>query len=308
MRQLTPLDLRPSLSWENFERRVAPLRSGEQQSITFESDHRRKDGSTYLTEVRLQLMEADNPMFMAIIQDITERKEADMELNQSRQLLRELIVQREALREEERKYIARELHDELGQILTALRMSTSLLRIEFGEHNATLCEKINGITELLDQSIQCTRNVVTHLRPPALDMGIVPAVKWLTDNFIKHKGIPCTFSASADEIQLNEALAVSAFRVVQESLTNVARYAEASKVEIILTQDADNFSVTVNDNGKGFDYMAISNHKSFGLLGMRERAIALGGVVNIYSAPQQGTQIFFVVPNPQNTTMMGGQA
>jgi PAS domain S-box-containing protein len=430
LRQLTPLDLKPSFSREDFEQRVAPLRSGERQSISFESDHRRKDGSTYLMEVRLQLMQADYPVFMAIIRDITERKRiehelsgqkeflrqvidadpslifvkdiegrlllanqamatiyglplnemlgdkylthlkrqgseaelymeidreviqkqmsvsfahtsslggkerwylttktpitlsdgtvnllgisvditeskrAENELNQSRQLLRDLVVQSESLREKERKHIARELHDELGQILTALRMNTSLLRIEFGEHNATLREKINGITELLDQSIQCTRNVVTHLRPAALDMGIIPAVKWLTDDFIKLTGIPCTLSAPEDEIHLDEALAVSAFRVVQESLTNVARYAEASKVEIFLNQDADNFSVTVNDNGKGFDYMAISNHKSFGLLGMRERAIALGGVVNIYSAPQQGTQIFFVVPNQQATTTM----
>ena len=99
---------------------------------------------------------------------------------------------------------------------------------------------------------------------------------------------------------------MAAFRVVQESLTNVARYAEASKVEIIIRQDADNFSVTVNDNGKGFDYMATSNRKSFGLLGMRERAIALGGVVNIYSAPQQGTQVFFVVPNKPITDYTKG--
>lgn len=304
LNQLTPLDLKLSFDRESFEKRVAPLRSGERQSITFESNHQRKDGTIYLTEVRLQLMQADNPVFMAIIQDITERLQAVTELHQSRQLLRELIVQSEAMREDERKHIARELHDELGQILTALRMSTSLLRIEFGEHNAALREKINGLTELLDQSIQCTRNVVTHLRPAALDMGIIPAVKWLLDDFIKLTGITCTLSVSEDEIQLNEALAVSAFRVVQESLTNVARYAEASKVEIFLTQDADNFSITVNDNGKGFDYMNISNHKSFGFLGMRERAIALGGVVNIYSAPQQGTQIFFVVPNQQTTTAM----
>ncbi len=143
--------------------------------------------------------------------------------------------------------------------------------------------------------------MVTNLRPVALDMGIVPAVRWLCDEFFKHTGTPCVLNMP-DEVPLDEVLAVAAFRVVQESLTNVARYAQASKVEITLEQDADNFSVTINDNGKGFDYMAISNHKSFGLLGMRERAIALGGVVNIYSAPQQGTQIFFVVPNKQTFT------
>lgn len=306
LNQLTPLDLKPFFDRESFEKWIAPLRSGEQQSITFETDHLRKDGTTYLVEVRLQLMNADHPVFMAIVQDITERKQADIEINQSRKLLRELVVQSERLREEERKHIARELHDELGQILTALRMNTSLLRIEFGVHDAALLKKINRITELLDQSIQCTRNVVAHLRPAALDMGIVPAVRWLRDEFVKHSGVSCVLFIPEEETHLDEALAVSAFRVIQESLTNVARYAEASQVEIFIKQDADNFSVTVNDNGKGFDYMAISNHKSFGLLGMRERAIALGGVFNIYSAPRQGTQIFFVVPNKKTSTAMKG--
>jgi len=133
-------------------------------------------------------------------------------------------------------------------------------------------------------------------------MGIVPAISWLCDEFIRHTGTPCVLSAPEEEINLDEPLAMAVFRVAQESLTNVTRYAEASKVEITLRQDADNFSVTVNDNGKGFDYTAISDRKSFGLLGMRERAIALGGIVNIYSAPQQGTQVFFVVPNRPTTT------
>ena len=297
--QLTLLDIRPLLTRESFEQLVAPLRSGEQPSLFFETVHRRKDGTTYPVEVRLQLMHGEHPVFLAIIQDITERKQADMELDQSRKLLRELVAQSEALREEERKRVAREVHDELGQILTALRMEVSLLRIEFGEQDAALLGKIKGVTELLDQSIQCTRDVVNNLRPVAMDMGIVSAVKWLRDEFIKHTGTLCVLYAPEEEIHLDETLAVAAFRIVQESLTNVARYAEASKVEIFLEQDADNFSVTVNDNGKGFDYLAISNRKSFGLLGMRERALALGGAVNIYSAPQDGTQVFFVVPNQQ---------
>ncbi|TAJ77833.1 MAG: PAS domain S-box protein [Gallionellaceae bacterium] len=306
LNQLTPLDLEPSFNREDFERRVAPLRSGERQSITFESEHLRKNGTTYLTEVRLQLMNADYPVFMSIIQDVTERRQADMEISRSRQLLRDLVMQSERLREEERKHIARELHDELGQILTALRMNVALLRIEFGVNDAVLLEKIKGITELLDQSIQCTRDVVSNLRPAALDTGIVSAVRWLRDEFVKHSSTSCKLFMPEEEIHLDEAIAVSAFRVVQESLTNVARYAEANKVEITLGQDADNFSVTVNDNGKGFDYMAIQHKKTFGLLGMRERAIALGGVLNIYSAPQEGTQIFFAVPNKQTVADLRG--
>ena len=280
------------------------LLAGEISTFSIEKRYVRKDMSLVWVNLTGSLLrDADGTpiYYIGVIEDITERRQADMELNQSRKLLRELVTQNEALREDERKRISRELHDELGQILTALRMNVALLRIEFGENNGALLKKIKGITELLDQSIQCARNVVTNLRPVALDMGIVPAVRWLCDEFFKHTGTPCVLN-TPDEVPLDEVLAVAAFRVVQESLTNVARYAQASKVEITLDYDADNFSVTVNDNGKGFDYMAISNHKSFGLLGMRERAIALGGVVNIYSAPQQGTQIFFVVPNKQTFT------
>ena len=296
MNLLTPPDVEPLFTRESFEQLVAPLRSGEQQSLFFETAHRRKDGTTYPVEVRLQLMGGEYPVFVAVIQDITVRQQADRELNQSRQLLRELVAQNEAFREEERKSIAREVHDELGQILTALRMNISLLRIELGGRDNALAVRVGQITGLLDQSIQCTRDIVNNLRPIALDMGIVPAVRWLCDEFTRHTGIPCVVHAPEEEIHLCEALAVAAFRIAQESLTNTAKYAEASKVEIIIRRDEDNFSVAVNDNGKGFDYLAIPHRQSFGLLGMRERATTLGGIVTIYSAPQQGTQVFFTAP------------
>lgn len=302
LNQMTPLDLNPLLTRDRFEQRVAPLRSGKQAMLSFESEHKRKDGSIYMVDVRLQYISLELPMFMAIVQDITERKQADTELKQSRKLLRDLVAQGESMREEEQKRIARELHDELGQLLTALRMSVALLRIEFGENNAALQERAKGITDLLDQSIRCTREVVSNLRPAALDMGVVSAVRWLRDKFVQNTGTACVVNVSGEDIHLEETLSVSIFRVVQESLTNITRYAEASKVEITLYQDDDNFSVTINDNGKGFDFLDISKRKSFGLLGMRERALALGGIVNIYSAPQEGTQVFFVVPNKLSST------
>ena len=215
--------------------------------------------------------------------------------------LRKLIVQNEAVREEERKIIAREVHDELGQLLTALRMNIGVLDIKYGEQDAGLREKIVGITKLLDQTIGCARDVVNNLRPVALDMGVVPAIQWLCDEFVKNTGTPCELFCSKKQIQVEDGISISAFRVVQESLTNVTRYAKASKVEISIAQDEDNFSVAVNDNGVGFDYKEILDHKSFGLLGMRERAVALGGVVSIYSAPGEGTRIYFVVPNRQTS-------
>ncbi|OGS83515.1 MAG: hypothetical protein A2061_06250 [Gallionellales bacterium GWA2_59_43] len=232
-----------------------------------------------------------------VILNITQCKRAELELVKSQQLLRNLVVQGEVVRDDERKRIARELHDELGQLLTALRMNIALMRIRLGACDMELQTIISRVTGLLDQSIRCTRHVVSNLRPAALDMGIVPAIRWLCDEFTTHTGTPCVLHADETEVQLDEALAMTVFRVVQEALTNASRYAEASKVDVAIKLDADNIAVTVNDNGKGFDSSARSKPASFGLLGMRERAIALGAVVNIDSAPQQGTRISFVVPN-----------
>ncbi|MFZ3017778.1 MAG: PAS domain S-box protein [Gallionella sp.] len=249
--------------------------------------HRQEDGSV---------------VWGGVILNITQCKRAELELIKSQQLLRNLILQSEMVRDDERKRIARELHDELGQLLTALRMNISLMRIKLGESDAELQTIISRVTGLLDQSIRCTRHVVTNLRPVALDMGVVPAIRWLCDEFAEHTGTPCVLHTAETEVHLDEALEMTAFRVVQEALTNAARYAEASRVEVALGQDAGNFFVTVNDNGKGFDCTASRKPQSFGLLGMRERAIALGGAVDIHSAPQQGTRISFVV----STDMKGG--
>lgn len=215
--------------------------------------------------------------------------------------LRKLIVQSEAMREEERKIIAREVHDELGQLLTALRMNVGLLDIRYGEQDADLHNSIAGIIKLLDQTIGCARDVVNNLRPVVLDMGVVPALQWLRDEFVKNTGTPCNLYFPKEQIQVDEGISISAFRVVQESLTNVARYANASKVEISIAQDADNFSVTICDDGIGFESERILEQKSFGLLGMRERALSLEGEVYIYSFPGEGTQIYFVVPNKKTS-------
>lgn len=235
-----------------------------------------------------------------VILNITNCKRTEIELVKSQQLLRDLAAQGEALREEERKRIAREIHDELGQILTALRMDVSLLRLQFGVRDAELLGKVQGMTVLLDRAIQGVRNVASNLRPTALDMGIVSAVEWLCDEFAEHTGVPCVVHFAEEGIDLDETHAVVIFRIVQESLTNVARHAKASSVEISLVQGADVLHVAVHDNGKGFNPADITNRKSFGLLGMSERAIALGGTVEITSAPQQGTVVSVHMPIKPN--------
>jgi len=238
----------------------------------------------------------DDVVWDGVILNINQTKQAEFALSESRQMLRELAAEDEAMREAERKRIAREVHDELGQTLTALRMDVSLLRIRFGSHDAALMEKVQGMTELVDRAIQSVRNVATNLRPAALDMGVVSALEWLCDEFTEHTGVPCVLHSSAETFTLDEGRAVAIFRIVQESLTNVARYAEASYVGIAIERRGEDLSIVVRDNGQGFDQSATTTRKSFGLLGMRERAIALGGDVDVISAPGQGTTISVLIP------------
>jgi signal transduction histidine kinase len=212
--------------------------------------------------------------------------------------LRELVVQGERVRDDERKRIARELHDELGQLLTALRTNVALMRIRLGDGDAELQNIVGRVNGLLEQSIRCTRHVVTNLRPAALDMGIVPAIRWLCDEFSTHSGTPCVLQADEAEVGLDEALEMTVFRVVQEALTNASRYAEAGRVEVAIGREDGHLFVAVTDDGKGFDSLDRAKPTSFGLLGMRERAIALGAMLSIDSAPGQGTRISFVVPDP----------
>lgn len=263
----------------------------------------RADGTVFHARLDCLHMTADSKAGMTRIAftDITERKLMEEELGVSRQILRELADNAEILREDERKCIAREVHDELGQILTALRMDVALINLRFGEHNAALLEKTQGMSVLLDQAGRSVRNIVSNLRPTALDTGIVAAVKWLCDEFAVHTGSPCVLHTTEEHIDLDEGRAVAVFRIVQELLTNVARHAEASSVDITLARYADNLHVEVRDNGKGFDPAATAAvNKSFGLLGVCERAIAMGGDIEVISAPQQGTAVTVRMPTKPN--------
>ena len=213
----------------------------------------------------------------------------------SRQQLRELVALNEATREEERKHIAREVHDELGQVLTALRMNMSLLDMRYGTQDTGLQAAVQGMKTLVDRAILGVRNVATHLRPVALDMGLVPAIEWLCQEFARTSGLRCTVQAQGN-LEFDELRAVVIFRIVQESLTNIARYAQASAASVTLACRGPDLWLEVRDDGCGFDDKAANNNKSFGLLGMRERAIALGGCLDIASTPGQGTVVSLTIP------------
>ncbi len=228
--------------------------------------------------------------------NITDSKASEAQLVNSQKQLRELSAHLEGVREEERKRIAREIHDELGQILTALRMDVSLARLRFGESDPDLLAQLQSMTELVDRTIGTVRHVTSSLRPGALDLGVVAALEWLVEEFIAHAGIPCELVLGDGDIGLDEPSATAIFRIVQESLTNIARHAEASQVEIIVTASPGELCFEVRDNGKGFDRNAVADAKSFGLVGMRERMAMLNGSFELDSEPGRGTRIRVCVP------------
>ncbi|WP_338524831.1 PAS domain S-box protein [Pseudomonas batumici] len=244
---------------------------------------------------------------LAVGRDISAMRAAERRLKASHAQLRQLSSHRETTREEERKRIAREVHDELGQQLTALRMDISLLRLQFGNDHPLLVERVQALMVRVDETIQVVRNVATSLRPSALDMGLTPALEWLVSEFSENTGIYCRLRAPSARLELDDERATATFRVIQESLTNIARHAQASRVDIHLERCSEHVLIEVRDNGKGFDPQQLPKG-TLGMLGMRERGHMLGGAVTIDSAPGQGTRVrvripLQVVPEPPHPTM-----
>ena len=231
-----------------------------------------------------------------------EHKQAEAQILVERELrvrdaaIREFAAHVERMREEDRKYIAREIHDELGQLLAALHLEISLLK-SGGDNRSEKVDAIRrNMLELVDMAGQSVRSIAEHLRPATLELGIIPAIKKLADEFRKHSSANCLLQLPEEPIDLDENQTVTIFRIVQESLTNVTRHSEASEVEIVLSPSADDLIVEVRDNGKGFDPGCAAMRKSFGLLGMRERASVLEGTIDITSVRQQGTVVSLRIP------------
>lgn len=232
---------------------------------------------------------------LAIGHNVTALMEAEQRLEDSYTQLRELTTRREEAREEERKRIARDIHDELGQMLTALRMEVSLLRLTAGPDNPQLLAQVQNIMGHVDATIHVVRNVAAKLRPAVLDMGIVSAMEWQVGEFAKRSGIRCGLSIAEEEIYLDEERATALFRIVQESLTNVARHAQAKNVDIMLRRDGESYLLEVHDDGNGFDPEMLKK-KTFGLMGIRERVMLLQGEIDITSAPGSGTTVSVRIP------------
>jgi signal transduction histidine kinase len=205
--------------------------------------------------------------------------------------LRRLASHLDASREDERRRIARELHDELGQLLTGIRMEVAAERQVSGGPEPGVCERIDG---LLDQAFAASRNLVYELRPRVLDdLGLVPAVEWYVERFRERSGLDVALDVVAGR-ETSPALATTLFRALQESLTNVARHARATRVNVALRDEGERLVLSVEDDGCGFDVERTTG--GFGVLGLRERALAAGGTLAIDSRDGRGTRVMFGVP------------
>jgi PAS domain S-box-containing protein len=235
--------------------------------------------------------------------DITERKAAEAallrmnaEVTASQVMLRQMATQSESRIENERKHFAREVHDELGQVLTALRMDLLVMEMRFCADNPLLADKVLGMKALVDDAIQGVRNVAANLRPAALDMGLSDALRWLCAEFSRKAGIPCDMTSNEPSFTLDEKTSVVLFRIVQESLTNITRHAGARSATLDFTSEPNHLTVTVQDDGSGFDVAHALAESSYGLLGMQERALSLGGHVRLESAAGRGTRVEVSIP------------
>lgn len=239
----------------------------------------------------------DVDFFIGIVKNINERKQAEEEIKRSHEELRQLSSYLESIREEERTNIAREIHDELGQQLTGLKMDASWLNKKISRENKVVHEKITGMIALIDETVRTVRRISTELRPGILDdLGLIDALHWQSNEFEKRTGIACRFNTTFKESSFEKKLSTGIFRVFQETLTNVARHAHASEIKTTFEREDENVILKVYDNGKGFEESEIRNKKTLGLVGMKERAKMFGGNLIVESATGKGTVITLQVP------------
>lgn len=238
---------------------------------------------------------------MCLITDITDRKNAEKELEHSREQLRNLAAHLESVREDERKEIAFEVHDELGQELTALKLDLSWVETKLIGVEPKIKDKIVDMKNLIDITIDRVGNISTKLRPDILDhFGLMAAIEWVTGDFQKRSGISCELIFEPDEINVYGNTATVIFRILQETLTNVIRHSKADIVEVLFREFDNKYELFVKDNGVGIRKEQISAPNSFGLFAMNERARSVGGFVEIEGIPNKGTEIRLSIPKQSN--------
>jgi PAS domain S-box-containing protein len=272
---------------------------------SFETDLVKADGQTVPVEATFSFLRLDRNQaqvqaqaeyLVAYLTDVTDKRLA-------RTMLRELSAHLESVREEEKARIAREVHDELGQVLTALRLETSMCELSLQGEREQVEARLRAMKKLIEQTFTIVRDVASALRPPILDAGLGSAVEWQARRFESRTQIPCLVHVPEAPLQLADNKAIGLFRILQEALTNVMRHAEAHTVAISLAVREGELELTIADDGKGFEPNLDRRGSSYGLIGIRERVLMLGGRLNIHSEPGEGATLSVAVPLDDNEGM-----
>jgi signal transduction histidine kinase len=257
-----------------------------------------KNGATdYVLKTRLARLGPAVQRALRESADRRERERAEEKLRRSLDQLRALTSYLQKVREEERTRIAREVHDELGQALTGLKLDMSWLSTRLAKNAKPVQEKVKTMVAHIDTTIQTVRRIATELRPGILDgLGLVAAIEWQANEFHSRTGIPCHVNATVADTQWEQDFITVFFRIFQETLTNIIRHAEATRVDVRLFEEKGALVLTVADNGRGVSEEEIANTRSIGLIGMRERAMLIGGEVSLHGVRGKGTTVTLRVP------------
>jgi len=272
----------------------------ESEGWRVRKDHTRFWANVVITAVR----GADGDLigYAKVTRDLTERKRMEDALRDSREQLRQLSAHLEKAREEERARIAREIHDELGGTLTGLKMDVVQLRRHTSQLEHGAGEKLDELSQSIDHTVETVRRIASELRPAILDdFGLLAAMEWQLGEFERRSGIRCHWHSDSLDLKLEPDAAIAVFRVFQESLTNIARHAQASEVQVTVAVADDRLQLTIQDNGIGITSEQTRGTRSLGLVGMRERMGPLGGTVEIQGQAGQGTRVQVTVPLPPLT-------
>jgi two-component system, NarL family, sensor histidine kinase UhpB len=273
------------------------LRHGKVLDIHEEPIFTKRNGLRYLHTKKIPILDENHqPLYLlGISEDITERKRGENQLQRSFEILRTLSQRLDVVREEERTRIARELHDELGVRMTCMKMDLTRLLAMMHESlfpREKMEEKIRSMSAEVDTTIAEVQRLAAELRPGVLDdLGLVAAIEWQCQDFERRSGIRCFCEASFDEIRISPSRATAAFRICQEALTNVARHAKATFVRVLVKESGDDVLIEIQDNGQGIPPEKLNDAGSLGLLGMKERSMAMGGWLEIAGWPGKGTTV-----------------
>ena len=295
----TDYDFFPAEQVEVFQQKDNELLATGVENINEELITTPKTGEmrTIITRKTRYVDPTGNRFVVGVISDITERKQMEEELLSLTIQLRDLSSHLQSIREEESTRIAQRIHDDLGQALTALKMDLAWMEKRMPPDQPALSGKVTGMKALIDSTVRVVQNLSMELHPSILDdLGLVPAIEWYTGEFQERSGLVCRVRIEPPDLSPAKDLSAAFFRIIQEALTNVARHAEATRVDIHLCQQASGIVLTIADNGKGIGEKQILSPTSFGLLQIRERALSHGGEARFQSASGKGTTLQVTVP------------